>query len=131
MASRSDLLLSFAFLVSLSPPFARADTLRITSIPSGAVTKGIVIAVGKFPAAGPGLRIQTDAAINPGNSGGPLLNIGGEVIGISTLKFEQRNVSERHRFCAQCYRPNRSPTQILSRAPTGVSDVIALPKSLC
>ncbi len=39
------------------------------------VTKGIVSAVGPFPAAGPGTWIQTDAPINPGNSGGPLVNL--------------------------------------------------------
>jgi S1-C subfamily serine protease len=58
-----------------------------------AVTKGIVSAVGKFSAAGPGIWIQTDANINPGKSGGPLLNARGQVIGINTLKLEKKNVS--------------------------------------
>jgi len=57
------------------------------------VTKGIVSAVGKFPNAGPGTWIQTDAPINPGNSGGPLLNSRGEVIGVNTQKLVKKNVT--------------------------------------
>jgi putative serine protease PepD len=54
----------------------------------GTVTSGIVSAVGReisspndTPIAG---AIQTDAAINHGNSGGPLLDLHGEVIGITS-----------------------------------------------
>ncbi|MBI4385436.1 trypsin-like peptidase domain-containing protein [Candidatus Parcubacteria bacterium] len=37
--------------------------------------------------------IQTDAAINPGNSGGPLVNMGGEAIGINTaIVFGAQNI---------------------------------------
>ena len=57
------------------------------------VTKGIVSAIGKFPAAGPGTWIQTDAPINPGNSGGPLVNTRGEVVGLNTLKVVRKNVT--------------------------------------
>jgi len=53
------------------------------------VTMGVVSAKGRSIPAGTGGSIyrnfiQTDTAINPGNSGGPLLNIGGEVVGINT-----------------------------------------------
>jgi S1-C subfamily serine protease len=57
------------------------------------VTKGIVSALDRTitvqddqtgrPVTLKGL-IQTDAAINPGNSGGPLLNAGGQVVGVNT-----------------------------------------------
>ncbi|MGH9703442.1 MAG: trypsin-like peptidase domain-containing protein [Candidatus Acidiferrales bacterium] len=52
-------------------------------------TKGIVSAVGRL-ASETGTWVQTDAALNPGNSGGPLLNTYGEVVGINTLKAEDR-----------------------------------------
>ncbi len=59
-------------------------------------TKGIVSAkdISLSVAAGQTLDdlIQTDAAINPGNSGGPLVNMAGEVIGITSVKVSQVGV---------------------------------------
>jgi serine protease Do len=68
-----------------------AEVISIGSpgIPGGVlpntVTKGIVSAfrdADQF-----GLYIQTDVSINPGNSGGPLINLSGEVVGISSVKL--------------------------------------------
>ncbi len=59
-------------------------------------TKGIVSALGISLSESPGQTlhnlVQTDAAINPGNSGGPLVNMAGEVIGITSLKVSQVGV---------------------------------------
>lgn len=59
-------------------------------------TKGIVSALDVSLPVSPGQTlyglIQTDAAINPGNSGGPLLDLQGEVIGISSAKVAQIGV---------------------------------------
>src|SRR6266849_11066928 len=49
MASRSKLLLSFALAVFLWPPFARADTLKITSTPSGASVEINGVTAGTTP----------------------------------------------------------------------------------
>jgi len=53
------------------------------------LTTGVVSALNRPVSEGQGSynqpMIQTDAAINPGNSGGPLLDLNGQVIGITTL----------------------------------------------
>src|SRR5690242_9344183 len=64
--------------VAIGNPFGFDDT----------VTTGIISALQRQINAPNGFSIdnviQTDAAINPGNSGGPLLNAGGDVIGINS-----------------------------------------------
>lgn len=65
------------------------------------VTKGVISGLGRGvtpidPATGIAERlddlIQTDAAINPGNSGGPLVNSGGQVIGVNTATAGAENI---------------------------------------
>lgn len=61
---------------------------------SGSMTAGIVSQIGRLiPSQNSGFTIpdviQTDAAINPGNSGGPLLNMNGDVVGVTTAIYSR------------------------------------------
>jgi len=51
----------------------------------GAVTTGIVHAIGRRPGLGPTQWIQAEVQLAPGNSGGPLVDTRGEVIGINSM----------------------------------------------
>jgi serine protease Do len=51
----------------------------------GAVSTGVVHAVGPLPGAGRRTWVQTTARLAPGSSGGPLANARGEVIGVNTM----------------------------------------------
>jgi len=51
----------------------------------GAVTSGVVCAVGPVRGLGPSSWIQSDVRLAPGNSGGPLSDASGRVIGLNTM----------------------------------------------
>ena len=61
---------------------------------SGSITRGIISGKDRMMETNSILTkvIQTDAAINPGNSGGPLVNLAGEVIGITSMKLAQEEI---------------------------------------
>lgn len=55
---------------------------------NNSITQGIVSAVDRKSSSTTNVKfIQTDAAINPGNSGGALVNMYGQVIGVSSSKI--------------------------------------------
>lgn len=61
---------------------------------SGSVTRGIISSKERTVETDDVVTnvIQTDASINPGNSGGPLVNLAGEVIGITSMKLSAQEV---------------------------------------
>ncbi|HOO16229.1 MAG TPA: DegQ family serine endoprotease [Phycisphaerae bacterium] len=69
------------WVVAVGNPFGLKSTM----------TAGIVSATGRSNVGVASYEdlIQTDAAINPGNSGGPLVNLRGEVVGITTAIFSR------------------------------------------
>lgn len=80
---------------NLSPvTFANSDELQVGELVIavgnpfgfvGAVTTGIVHAIGRRPGLGPTKWIQADVQLAPGNSGGPLADARGRVIGVNTM----------------------------------------------
>jgi serine protease Do len=73
----SDRLAVGELVMALGHPFGLEQTVSL----------GIVSRKGApLQAAAPGFDfIQTDAAVNPGNSGGPLVDMGGQVVGVNTM----------------------------------------------
>ena len=61
---------------------------------SGSITRGIISGKDRMIETDSIIAkvIQTDAAINPGNSGGPLVNLAGEVIGITSMKLATEEI---------------------------------------
>ena len=77
------------FVLAIGDPIS-ADEL------SGSVTFGILSALSRRINIEGFVNeyLQTDAAVNPGNSGGPLINMRGEVIGVTSAKYTSAGVDE-------------------------------------
>jgi serine protease Do len=80
----------------------------------GALTTGVVHAIGRVPRLGPTKWIQADVQLAPGNSGGPLANAHGHVVGVNTMIAAGVGLAV----------PSNSVSRLLegghSRAPLGV-----------
>lgn len=113
------------WVLAIGSPFSLSET----------VTAGIVSAKNRsIDEAGPnGLAnqfqkfIQTDAAINPGNSGGPLVDMGGQVIGMNTAIYTQSMGSQGVGFAmpsniiANTYNMLIGPEHKVVRGSIGIS----------
>ncbi len=80
----SDALEVGEFVMALGSPLALARTMTfgVVSNKDRYLPEGMSLPTGERTGDF-NTWIQTDAAINPGNSGGPLINLGGEVLGVT------------------------------------------------
>jgi serine protease Do len=93
--TRRDLALLRIPTTNLAPArLANSDDLRVGELVMavgnplgfmGAVTTGIVHAIGRRPGLGPTKWIQAEVQLAPGNSGGPLADARGKVVGVNTM----------------------------------------------
>jgi serine protease Do len=93
--TRRDLALLRIPTMNLTPAtLANSDDLRVGELVvavgnplgfMGAVTTGIVHAIGRRPGLGPTKWIHADVQLAPGNSGGPLADARGNVVGVNTM----------------------------------------------
>ncbi len=103
--------------VAIGNPFGLDHTL----------TTGVISALGRQVQGIGGVAIrdmvQTDAAINPGNSGGPLLDSGGQLIGMNTVIFSKSGASAGIGFAVPVSTIARVVPQLIAR---GKADSIGL-----
>ena len=94
---------------------------------SGSVTRGIISSKERTVEVDNVVTtvIQTDASINPGNSGGPLVNLAGEVIGVTSMKLASNEIEgmgfARPINDAMAYVKNLEKGEKISRPVIGVS----------
>lgn len=124
---RSDDLMIGEWVVALGNPLG-----YLLSNTEPSVTLGVVSGVGRHIIPSDGEErgyyldmIQTDASINPGNSGGPLVNLAGEVIGVSSSIFSRSGGSEGLGFAIPIDRARRVLMDLVNegrvrRAWTGI-----------
>ena len=95
--------------IAIGNPFGLDHTL----------TTGVVSALGREVQGYGGVTIrdmiQTDASINPGNSGGPLLDSGGNLIGMNTMIFSKTGSSAGIGFAVPVSTVRRVVPQIVAK----------------
>src|SRR5258708_3514835 len=94
-SSRHDLAVLHTSAAHLIPvTLANSEELRVGELViavgnpfgfTGAVSSGVVYAIGQRPGLGPAKWIQAGVQLAPGNSGGPLADARGRVVGVNTM----------------------------------------------